>query len=103
MGRNCSGYWCSFEVVPVTINTYLLRHSLLAAILNRNGCHIEVFWLLFIIGVWQNFRGTFISNGELALFEGDLGESVWADLFECHDLKCIAALSIVVNDHGGEL
>ena len=44
-----------------------------------------------------------ISNRELALFKGDLGESVWADLFECHDLKCIAALSIVVNDHGGEL
>ena len=44
-----------------------------------------------------------ISNGELALFEGDLGRSVWADSFECHDLKCIAALSIVVNDHGGEL
>ena len=45
----------------------------------------------------------FISNRELALFKGDLGESVWADSFECHDLKCIAALSIVVNDHGGEL
>ena len=60
MGRNSSGYWCSFEVVVhVTINTYLLRHSLLAAILNRNGCHIEVFWPLFIIGVWHNFRGTF--------------------------------------------
>ena len=60
MGRNSSGYWCSFEVVVhVTINTYLLRHSLLAAILNRNGCHIKVFWPLFIIGVWHNFRGTF--------------------------------------------
>ena len=44
-----------------------------------------------------------ISNGEVALFEGDLAESVWADSFECHDLKCIAALLIVVNDHGGEL